>query len=166
MFRGATRLVKAKKGQARFPAGNVPLFARGSKAQVAVEFMLVLAIGAMIFLISLLTFQQGVGGIKSASGATRFVNSLESLFDAADSLQTGSQEYVQLSIPPGLSGFEQVGAGGGWYIVTFQFNGQTWSRRVPYKLTFIPPNFDQMPGERTALIYANNPGDVVVQIIS
>lgn len=136
------------------------------KGQVAVEFMLVLAIGAMIFLIALLTFQQGVGGIKSASGATRFVNSLETLFDAADSMQTGSQKYVQLSVPPGLSGFRQVGLGGGWYLVTFDFNGQAWSKRVPYKLTFIPPNFNELTGEHTALIYSNNPGDVVVQLIS
>jgi len=128
--------------------------------------MLVLAISAMIFLIALFTFQQGVGSIKSASGATRFVNSLEGIFNSADSLQAGSQRYIQLSIPPGLGGFQQTGLGGGWYIISFDFNGQRWSRRAPYKLTFIPPNFNEMPGEHTALIYSNNPGDVVVQIIS
>jgi hypothetical protein len=136
------------------------------KGQVAIEFMLVLAIGAMIFLIALLTFQQGVGGIKGASGATRFVNSLETIFGSADSMQPGSQKYVQVSIPPGLSTFQQVGLGGGWYLVSVEYNGQRWSKRVPYKLTIIPPNFNELPGEHTALIYSNTPGDVVVQFVS
>ena len=136
------------------------------KGQVAVEFMLILAISSLIFLIALLTFQQGVGGIKSASGATRFVNSLETIFETADSLQPGSQRYVQLSIPPGLENFQQAGLGGGWYVISFEFSGQTWNRRVPYKLSFIPPNVLSSPGEHTALIYSRSPGDVAVQVLS
>mgnify|MGYP005630792913 CR=1 FL=1 len=128
--------------------------------------MLIIAISALIFLIALLTFQQGVGGIKSASGATRFVNSLETLFDTADSLQPGSQRYVHLSIPPGLENFQQVGVGGGWYAISFEFSGQSWTRTVPYKLSFIPPNIWSSPGEHTALIYSEEPGDVVVQVLS
>jgi hypothetical protein len=140
--------------------------ARGRRGQIAVEFMLILAISALIFMIALLTFKQGVGGIKSASGATRFVNSLETIFETADSLQPGSQRYVQMSIPPGLENFQQVGIGGGWYVISFEFSGQTWSRRVPYKLSFIPPNVINSPGEYTALIYSRSRGDVVIQILS
>ena len=136
------------------------------KAQVTVEFLLVIAVAAMLFLIALLTFQQGVGGIKSASRATNFVNSLESIFNAADSLQPGAQRYVPISIPPGLTNFQEVPGGGGWYTITFEFSGQTWSKRVPYKLTFIPSNFADYPGEHSALVYSKGQGDVVVQIFT
>ncbi|VVC04128.1 Uncharacterised protein [Candidatus Burarchaeum australiense] len=141
-------------------------FVRGKlKGQIAVEFMLVLAISSLIFMIALLTFQQGVGGIKSASGATRFVNSLEVIFNSADSLQPGSQRHIQLSIPPSLENFQQVGLGGGWYNINFEFNGQQWSRRVPYKLSFIPQDILYKPGEYTAVIYSRAPGDVVIQVV-
>jgi len=136
------------------------------KGQIAIEFMLVLAISSLIFMIALLSFQQGVGGIKSASGATRFVNSLESIFNAADSIQPGSQKHVQLSIPPGLENFQAIGIGGGWYVIKFNFNGQEWSRRVPYKLSFIPQNIINQPGEYSGLVYAREPGDIVIQVLS
>ena len=134
------------------------------RAQVTIEFLLVLAIAAMLFLIALSTFQQGVSGLKSASRATNFVNSLESIFTAADSLPPGAQKYVSVSIPPGLTNFEEIPGGDGWFIISFEFGGQQWSKRVPYKITFIPSNFMDYPGEHPALIYSKGQGDVVVQL--
>ena len=136
------------------------------KAQVTIEFLLVLAVAAMLFLIALLTFQQGVGGLKSASRATNFVNSLESVFDAADSLPPGAQKYVQVSIPPGLTNFQETPGGDGWFVISFEFSGQQWSKRVPYKVTFIPSDFANYPGEHPALIYSKSQGDVVVQLFT